>query len=160
MAGIADIAMGAAPIAGGALLGMAAGNLKGPDFRGMIKQDLDLLDRIPPDRVELRAALQSSIDERIADLIVSTQKTRELREVAASYKGNWRDIVVFICAILFTIVWWNVNHSRSNWTVMFIVMIVVSIVAGIYAGRGLVRAIRTALHPKSASEHGKRNSAA
>jgi len=24
---------------------------------------------------------------------------------AASYEGNWRDIVVFICAVLFTIIW-------------------------------------------------------
>ena len=59
-----------------------------------------------------------------------------------SYAGNWRDIVVFICAVLFTIIWWNVSHSRSNWLLLFIVMIVLSIVAGIYAGRGLVRAIR------------------
>jgi hypothetical protein len=160
MAGIADIALGAAPIAGGALLATAAGSFKGPDFRGMIKQDLDLLERIPPDRVELRAALQRSIDERIADLIVSTEKTRELREVAASYRGNWRDIIVFICAILFTIVWWNVNHNRSNWLVMFIVMIALSVLAGVYAGRGLVRAIRTALRPQSAREHGKHGSAA
>jgi len=151
MAGIADIAMGAAPIAGGALLGIAAGSIKGPDFRALIKQDLDLLDRIPPDRAELRTALQRSIDERIGDLIVSTEKTRELREVAASYKGNWRDIVVFICAILFTIIWWNVNHSRSNWLVMFIVMIVVSVVAGFYASRGVARVIRTALSGKHSS---------
>lgn len=59
---------------------------------------------------------------------------------ALSYAGNWRDIVVFICAVLFTIVWWNVSHSRSNWLVVFIVMIIASIVAGIYAGRGLLRA--------------------
>ena len=42
--GIADIALGAAPIAGGALLGIAAGTMKGPDIRGMIKSDLELLD--------------------------------------------------------------------------------------------------------------------
>jgi cell shape-determining protein MreD len=48
---------------------------------------------------------------------------------------------VFICAVLFTIIWWNVSHSRSNWLLLFIVMIVLSIVAGIYAGRGIVRAI-------------------
>ena len=45
MPGIAEIALGAAPIAGGALLGVAAGNLKPPDVRGQIKQDFDLLDR-------------------------------------------------------------------------------------------------------------------
>ena len=36
------------------------------------------------------------------------------------------DIVVFICAILFTIIWWNVSHSRANWLIMFILMIVES----------------------------------
>jgi len=144
--GIGDIALGAAPLAGGALLGIAAGSFKGPDYRALIKQDFDLLERIPEDRVELRAALQRSIDERIADLIVSNEKTRQLREVAASYKGNWRDIVVFVCAVLFTLIWWNVNHSRSNWLPMFVVMIVVSAIAGFYATRGVAQAIRTVFH--------------
>ncbi|WP_445169768.1 hypothetical protein ACTXG7_10885 [Mycolicibacterium sp. Dal123E01] len=139
--GIADIALGAAPIAGGALLGVAAGNLRGPDVRGAIKDDIELLDKIPEENVELRAALRKSIDERIVDLIDATEKSRELREIAASYKGNWRDIVVFVCAVLFTVVWWNVPHSRSNWLVMFIVMIVVSAVVAIYASRGVIRAL-------------------
>jgi hypothetical protein len=140
--GIADFALGAAPIAGGALLGVAAGNLKPADIRGMIAKDMDLLERIPDDRPELKARLKASIDERIDDLITSTERGRELKLAALSYAGNWRDIVVFICAVLFTIIWWNVSHSRSNWLLLFIVMIVLSIVAGIYAGRGLVRAIR------------------
>lgn len=139
--GIADLALGAAPIAGGALLGVAAGNLKPADIRGMIAKDMDLLERIPDDRPELKARLKASIDERIDDLITSTERGRELKLAAMSYAGNWRDIVVFICAVLFTIIWWNVSHSRSNWLLLFIVMIVLSIVAGIYAGRGIVRAI-------------------
>jgi len=141
MPGIAEIALGAAPIAGGALLGVAAGNLRPPDVRGLILKDMDLLERIPDDQPELKTRLKASIDERINDLIVASEKSRELRKAAASYSGNWRDIVVFICAVLFTIIWWNVSHSRANWLVMFIVMIVLSIVAGIYAGRGAVRAI-------------------
>ena len=145
MPGIAELALGAAPIAGGALLGIAAGSLKGPDYRALIKQDLDLLDRLPAEQTERRANLQRSIDQRIDDLIASGEKSRELREIAASYKGNWRDIVVFICAVLFTIVWWNVSHSRSNWLVMFILMIVLMVVAGVYAGRGIWRALRTLL---------------
>ena len=139
--GIADLALGAAPIAGGALLGVAAGNLKPADTRGMITKDMDLLERIPDDRPELKARLKASIDERIDDLITNTERGRELKLAAMSYAGNWRDIVVFICAVLFTIIWWNVSHSRSNWLLLFIVMIVLSIVAGIYAGRGIVRAI-------------------
>ena len=43
MPGIAELALGAAPLAGGALLGLVAGNLRGPDVRGLIKQDMDLL---------------------------------------------------------------------------------------------------------------------
>jgi hypothetical protein len=146
MPGIAEIALGAAPIAGGALLGVAAGNLRPPDIRGMIAKDMDLLERIPDDQPELKARLKTSIDQRIDDLISSSERTREIRIAAMSYSGNWRDIVVFVCAVLFTIIWWNVSHSRANWLVMFIVMIIVSVVAGIYAGRGILRALNTFLH--------------
>ncbi|CDP83245.1 MULTISPECIES: hypothetical protein [Mycolicibacterium] len=146
MPGIAELALGAAPIAGGAMLGVIAGNLKPPDIRGMITKDLDLLDRLPAEDVERKARLKASIDERIDGLIDASDRTREIREAAMSYRGNWRDIVVFICALLFTFIWWNVSHSRANWLVMFIAMIIVSIAAGIYAGRGIARAINTFLH--------------
>lgn len=146
MPGIAELALGAAPIAGGALLGAAAGSFKGPDIRAMIAKDMDLLERIPDEQSELRDRLKTSINERIADLIEGTERSRAIREAAASYTGNWRDIVVFICAVLFTIVWWNVSHSRSNWLVMFIAMIILSVVAAIYAGRGIARAVRSYLH--------------
>ncbi|MCU1700246.1 MAG: hypothetical protein JWR34_6309 [Mycobacterium sp.] len=143
MPGIAELAMAGAPIAGGALLGIAAGNLRAPDMRGIIKQDMELLALIPADQVERRAELQRVIDLRIDDLIAAVDKSQSLREMALGYRGNWRDIVVFMCAILFTIVWWNVSHSRTNWLMMFIVMIVASIAAGVYAGRGIVRALRS-----------------
>jgi hypothetical protein len=152
MPGIAEIALGAAPIAGGALLGVAAGNLRPPDVRGMIAKDMDLLERIPDDQPELKARLKASIDQRIDDLIRTSERSRELRLAALSYSGNWRDIVVFLCAVLFTIVWWNVSHSRANWLVMFIVMIIVSVVAGIYAGRGLLRVAGHFLHRRDANE--------
>lgn len=146
MPGIAELALGAAPIAGGAMLGVIAGNLKPPDVRGLITKDMDLLERIPADQVERRERLQASIDQRIDELITAGERTRELREVAMSYRGNWRDIVLFICALLFTFIWWNVSHARTNWLVMFIAMIIVSVATGIYAGRGVARAIRTFLH--------------
>ena len=152
MPGIAELALGAAPIAGGALLGVAAGNLRPPDVRGMIAKDMDLLERLPDDQPELKARLKASIDERICDLVAATEKSRALREAAVSYGGNWRDIVVFICAILFTIVWWNVSHSRSNWLIMFIAMIVLSVVAAIYAGRGIARAISNFMHRNDPDE--------
>jgi hypothetical protein len=143
MPGIAELALAGAPIAGGALLGIAAGNLRAPDVRGMIKQDMELLALIPADQVERRADLQRIIDLRIDNLIAGVDKSQSLREMALGYRGNWRDIVVFVCAILFTIVWWNVSHSRANWLMMFIVMIVVSIAAGVYAGRGVLRALQS-----------------
>ena len=146
MPGIADIALAGAPIAGGALLGIAAGNMRGPDVRALIKQDMELLAMLPADQVERRAELQRVIDIRIDDIIAGVDKSRSLLEVAQSYRGNWRDIVVFICAILFTIIWWNVSHSRSNWLIMFIVMIVVSVAAAVYASRGIVGAIRSFVH--------------
>jgi hypothetical protein len=146
MPGIAELALGAAPIAGGAMLGVIAGNLKPPDVRGLIAKDLDLLDRLPPEDVDRRARLQASVDRRIDDLIAAGERSRELREAAMSYRGNWRDIVVFICALLFTYIWWNVSHSRANWLVMFIAMIVLSVAAGIYAGRGVLRALNRFLH--------------
>jgi diacylglycerol kinase len=86
--------------------------------------------------------LQQSINHRIDALITANEKSRALREAAASYEGNWRDILVFVCAVLFTIVWWNVSHQRANWLLMFIVLILLSTMAGLYAGRGVVRALR------------------
>lgn len=142
MPGFAELALAGAPIAGGALLGVAAGNLKPPDLRGTIKKDMELLEGLPPEQTERRAELQRVIDLRIDDIIAGIDRNRSIREVATSYQGNWRDIVLFLCGILFTIVWWNVPHSRSNWLLMFIVMVIASVVAGIYAGRGIVRAVR------------------
>ena len=141
MPGIADLALGAAPIFGGALMGVIAGSFKGPDYRAAIKDDLDLLAKIPPENVELRAALQRSIDSRIGDLVVTMDKSRELRQSAVGYKGDWRDVVVFICALLFTVVWWNIDHQRTNWIVMFVFLIVLSIVTGLYAARGVLRTL-------------------
>ena len=150
----ADLALGAAPIAGGALLGAAAGNLRPPDVRAMISKDLDLLERIPEDQVERRARMQASIDRRIDELIEAGDRTRQLREVALSYSGNWRDILVFVCAVLFTYVWWYVDHSRSNWTLTFIVMLLVTVAAAIYAGRGVARAVNTYLHRNDGQSEG------
>ena len=152
MPGIAEFAMAGAPIAGGALLGMAAGNFKGPDIRGLIKADMDLLDRIPAEDVERRAELQRTIDMRIDGLIAAADKNRELREMALSYEGNWRDIVVFICAILFSIIWWNVEHSRANWVLMFVVLIILTVLSGIYAARGALRGIATYMSRRQATD--------
>ena len=46
MAGLGAIALGTAPFLGGALLAGTAGQLKGPDYRSGINQDLDLLEPV------------------------------------------------------------------------------------------------------------------
>jgi hypothetical protein len=141
VAGVGQIALNSAPVFGGAMLAVAAGQFRGPDYRGLIKQDMDLLDRLPPDATARRADLQRSIDARIDDLIDATDRTRALRKSALSYQGNWRDIVLLLCVLLFTgIWWWDVQHSRSNWLAMFILLVLLSVVTAGYALRGALRA--------------------
>ncbi|MBV8786124.1 MAG: hypothetical protein JOZ00_05480 [Mycobacterium sp.] len=146
MVGLGQIALDSAPVFGGAMLAMAAGQFRGPDFRGLIKQDMDLLDRLPADATERRAELQRTIDARIDDLVDATDRTRALRRAALSYRGNWRDVLLLVSVLLFTVVWWDVNHSRSNWLPMFIVLIILSVLAAAYAFRGLLRAASSFVH--------------
>jgi ABC-type antimicrobial peptide transport system permease subunit len=148
MPGIGELALAGAPVAGGALLGLVAGNLRPPDVRGMIAKDMDLLERLPAEQIERRAELQRVIDLRIDNLIAAVDKNVELRQLATSYRGNWRDIIVFVCALLFTIVWWNVSHSRTNWLVMFVVMIALTVLSAVYAARGVFRAVAGVLRSR------------
>jgi hypothetical protein len=145
MSGLSNFAAGGGVLAGGALLGLVAGNVRGPDVRAMIKQDMELLESLPPEQAERRAELQRVIDLRIDELIASVDKSRSLFEVAVSYRGNWRDIVVFICAVLFTIVWaTSVDPSkRQHYVFVLVAMIILSVIAAWYAGRGIWRALRT-----------------
>ncbi|MGA9676696.1 MAG: hypothetical protein WBR28_16100 [Mycobacterium sp.] len=144
MPGMAAMAMGAAPVVGGALLGAAVGQIRGPDMREGIKQDLELLAQMPEMEASRREALQRSIDDRIDELIVAADKARQLRATASSYEGSWRDIVLFLCTVLFAIVWWSVDHDRGSWLPVFITTIAASVVAGGYAVRGLRRGVRRA----------------
>ncbi len=141
MPGLAELAIGAAPLAGGALLGLAAGQFKGPDFRGTIKQDLELMNALPPEQAARREALQRTIDQRIDDLVEADDRSRALRAAAASYEGNWRDIVLFVCAVLFTIIWWTKENRASNWLPMLIALIIICVVTAFYAFRGLRRSV-------------------
>ena len=142
MSRIADIALGAAPIAGGAMLGTLVGTFKGPDLRAALKSDIELLKSIPEENVELRAELQRTIDMRIHELIGVLDRNRELRMTAGNYRGNWRDVVLLVCALLFTLVWWNVPHTRNGWLITFIILVMVSVVIGLYAARGLIAVVR------------------
>ncbi|MGV0635640.1 hypothetical protein ABQE69_07445 [Mycolicibacillus trivialis] len=146
MPALSSIALGSAPLLGGALLGAAAGSLRGPDLRAGIKADLDLLDRIPADQVERRAGLQRSIDARIDDLVAAVDQRRALRDALIGYRGNWRDLVLFACTVLFTVIWWNVDHGRDDWPALFVVLVALSVLTGGYAARGILRAVRRLLH--------------
>ena len=146
MAGLGQIALNSAPVFGGVMLAVAAGQFRGPDFRGLIKQDMDLLDRLPPEATERRAELQRTINARIDDLVEASDRGRAMRKAAVSYQGNWRDIVLLLCVVLFTIICWDVSHSRSNWMVTFILLILLSMVTAAYALRGVLRATASLLH--------------
>jgi hypothetical protein len=144
--GLGEIALNSAPVFGGAMLAIVAGQFKAPDYREQIKQDLELLERLPPDATDRRAELQRTIDARIDDLVDATDRSRALRRAALSYQGNWRDVVLLLCVLLFTIVWWNVSHSRSNWLPMFVLLILLSVAAAVYALRGVLRAGSSFVH--------------
>ena len=148
MTRLGDIALGAAPIAGGAMLGTLVGTFKGPDLRTALKSDIELLKSLPEENVELRAELQRTVDVRVYELVAFLDRNHELRQTAGSYRGNWRDVVLFVCALLFTVVWWNVPHSRSNWLVMFLVLIAVSIIAAVYAARGIFSVLAKVMHSR------------
>jgi hypothetical protein len=142
MAGLGAIALGTAPLLGGALLAGAAGQLRGPDYRSGITQDLELMERLPADQVARRAALLHSVEQRVDDLVSANEKSRQWRAAAASYQGNWRDIVVLVCAVLFTYVWWHVPHHRADWLTMFLVLIAACVLTAVYAFRGSLRSVR------------------
>jgi len=152
MVGLGQIALNSAPVLGGLMLAVAAGQFRGPDYRALIQQDMDLLDRLPPDAVNRRAELQRTIDDRIDDLVEGADRGRALRHAAASYRGNWRDIVLLLCVLLFTIIWWEVDHSRGNWLPMFILLILLSVVAAAYAFRGALRSASSFMHKRHGAD--------
>ena len=118
------------------------GPLPSIEVADALHQELDLLERLPADQVARRAAILRTIESRIDDLVSATEKSRQFRAAAASYQGNWRDIVLLVCAVLFTYVWWHVNHHRANWLPMFLVLIVASVLTAGYAFHGSVRSAR------------------
>ncbi|WP_374021353.1 hypothetical protein [Mycobacterium sp. HNNTM2301] len=151
MSGLGQIALNSAPVFGGAMLAVAAGQFRGPDFRGLIAQDMDLLERLPPEAAGRRAELQRTIDARIDDLIENADRSRAVRKAALSYQGNWRDLVLLVCAVLFTIIWWDVDHNRGNWLPMFLLLILLTIVTAAYAFRGVLRSAGSWAHRRSHS---------
>jgi hypothetical protein len=61
-------------------------------------------------------------------------------------------MVLLLCVLLFTVIWWEVDHSRGNWLPMFILLILLSLVTAAYAFRGVLRAASSLVHKKQAGE--------
>lgn len=143
--------MGTAPVAGGMLLALAAGRFAGGggDQRAQIKQDLEIIERLPPELADRRATIVAIVGERLDYLIDASEKSRELLRTARSYRGNWRDVVLVGCVVLFGLIWWQVDHSKPNWLPTFIVLILLGVLTTMYAVRGVVRGVRTAAAARS-----------
>lgn len=139
MVGLGQIALDSAPVFGGVMLAVAAGQFKGPDYRGMIKQDMDLLDRLP--RTPPTGVPICSGPSTPASTTWSRPPTAAARCAGPHCPTRATGETWCCCsAVLFTIVWWNVSHARSSWLPMFILLIVLSSVAAAYAFRGVLRA--------------------
>ena len=143
--GIMDVALGAAPLAGGALLGVAAGQLKPPDVRAAIKADMDILDRLPADDTERREDLRRSIDTRVDELLAAMKRSRQIKAMATGYafnrEGQLRDILTFVLAVLFSIIWWNLKHTHTGWLPMFVALVIFTALSGWHALHGIFRAL-------------------
>lgn len=152
MVGLGQVALNSAPVFGGLMLAVTAGQFRGPNYRELIKQDMDLLDRLPPEAVARRAELQRTIDDRIDDLVEVADRNRALRKAALTYRGNWRDVVLLLCVVLFTVIWWEVDHSRGNWLPMFVLLILLAVVTAAYAFRGVLRAATALLRRRDTAK--------
>ena len=147
MAGLADLALGTAPIAGGFLLAMVTGQFKtptkpkAPDFRGMIKQDQEILRGIPQEQAARRAELQHTLDVRIDDLIHAIHRGPLASRGVSAYIRATGATWCCLFALLFAVIWWNVPHSKTNWLPTFIVLILVAAITAGYAMRGMIRSL-------------------
>ena len=119
---------------------------KGTDLRAVIKSELDLLERIPEDQVTHRAALEQLIAQHVDDLVAAIEKGRQRQRRLSYFAENWRDLVLLLTAVLFTVVAWHGDHHRPIWLPLFIAAILMSVVSAQYVLRGFLRHIRAAPH--------------
>ena len=138
MSGLEGFALGAAPLAGGALLGGMAG--KGTDLRAVIKSELDLLERIPEDEVTRRSALEQVIAQHVNDLAVAEERGRQRQRRISYFTENWRDLVLFLTTVLFTVITWHADHHRPIWLPLFIAATLMSVVTALYCAAWLLEA--------------------
>jgi hypothetical protein len=145
MVGLGAIVTGAAPLAGGLLLGGMAGKSgpSGADLRAVIISELDLLQRIPEEELARRAAFKRVIAEHVEALLVAQEKSREFKRKTKYFTEHWRDIVVFVTTLLFIVIIWHADHQRPVWLPLLIATIVMSVVTAISVVRGFLRSVRS-----------------
>ena len=116
MVGVGALVTGAAPLAGGVLLGGMAGKSgpSVPDLRAVILSDLELLQRIPEAEVARRAALKRMLGEHVEALLVAQEKSREFRRKTRYFTEHWRDIVLFVTTLLFVVIIWLCRPPSSG----------------------------------------------
>ncbi len=145
MVGVGAIVTGVAPLAGGLLLGGMAGRSgpSGADLRAIILSELDLLQRIPEEEVDRRAAFKRVIAEHIEALLVAQEKSREFKRKTKYFTEHWRDIIVFVTTLLFVVILWHADHQRPVWLPLLIATIVMSVVTAISVVRGFLASVRS-----------------
>jgi len=151
MSGLGALALGVAPLAGGVMLGGLAGKSNAPDLRGVIRSELELLERIPEEQVQRRAALERIISEHIDDLLMAIEKKRELQSRTSYFteKDHWRDLILFLTTVLFAVVAWGVDHHRPLWLELFIAAILLSVLTATFVMRGFWQHV----HPPHHGDH-------
>jgi membrane protein YdbS with pleckstrin-like domain len=76
------------------------------------------------------------------------RKTRYLAEVS-----NWRDLALFLTAVLFVVIAWYADHDKWHWLPLFVAVSLIAAVTAFFALRGFVRSIRTAHQQHNQREH-------
>jgi hypothetical protein len=102
----------------------------------------------------LRSRWSGEPNSKGASIVASTTWSRRstvtgrCAERPPPIAGGVRDLLLLICAILFTGVWWSVDRHKSSWLPMFVVLIVISVSAAGYAFSGLRRFLLSFLQRK------------
>ena len=146
MTGLGALAVGAAPLAGGLLLGGMAGKgirvlrtCEPSSHRSWI-----CCSSFRKTEVARRAALKRMIGEHVDALLVAQEKSREFQRRTRYFteEGHWRDIVLFVTILLFAVITWHADHHRPVWLPLFIATLVMSVIVAIAVVRGFLTSIR------------------
>ena len=147
MSGLRAFALGAAPLAGGVLLGdrgPRATECSGFASRHQIGNGPAGADSARPGHPSSRA--EQVIAQHIDDLVVAIEKSRHLQRSTSYFVENWRHLVLFLTTVLFSVVAWHTDHNRPVWLPIFIAATLLSVVTALFVLRGFLRHVRPAPH--------------